>query len=141
MNGEPIIYNNYKDNYSYLYKMVNAWGYGRNANEFYDVAQVSKLDNGFIKVEEGDSLLVNKFGSKKIKTSPEKSDEDILEKLLPIIGEKLLPSMGQIGSEALMSDEAPMDDVLESTNVSPATSPEQTENWQEEDNTCTNPIV
>jgi hypothetical protein len=140
MNGEPIIYNNYKENWSYLYKAVNAWGYGRNANEFYDTAQVSKLDNGFVKVDEGDSLLVNKFGTKKIKTSPERSDTDILDKLLPIIGEKLLPSMGQIGPEALMSDEAPMDDVLESTNVTPATSPQQTENWQEEDNTCTNPI-
>ena len=139
-NGDPVIYNNYKDNWSFLYKMVNAWGYGRNANEFYDVAQVSKLDNGFVKVDEGDSLLVNKFGTKKIKTSPERSDEDILNKLLPIIGEKLLPSMGQIGSEALMSDEAATDDALESTNVSPAVAPQQTENWQEEDNTCTNPI-
>ena len=139
-NGDPVIYNNYKDNWSFLYKMVNAWGYGRNANEFYDVAQVSKLDNGFIKVQEGDSLLINKFGSKKIKTSPERSDEDILGKLLPIIGEKLLPSMGEIGSTTLMSDEAAMDDALESTNVSPAVAPQQTENWQEEDNTCTNPI-
>lgn len=139
-NGDPVIYNNYKDNWSFMYKMVNAWGYGRNANEFYDVAQVSKLDNGFVKVDEGDSLLVNKFGTKKIKTSPERSDEDILDKLLPIIGEKLLPSMGQIGSEALMSDEAATDDALESTNVSPAVAPQQTENWQEEDNTCTNPI-
>ena len=139
-NGDPVIYNNYKDNWSYLYTMVNAWGYGRNANEFYDVAQVSKLDNGFVKVEEGDSLLVNKFGSKKIKTSPERSNADVLEKLLPIIEEKLLPLMGKIGPEALMSDEAPMDDALESTNVSPAVAPQQTENWQEEDNTCTNPI-
>ena len=138
--GEPVIYNNYKDNWSYLYTMVNAWGYGRNANEFYDVAQVSKLDNGFVKVEEGDSLLVNKFGSKKIKTSPERSNQDILGKLLPIIEEKLLPSMGQVGPSSLMSDEAPMDDVLESTNVSPTVAPQQTENWQEEDNTCTNPI-
>jgi hypothetical protein len=120
-NGDPVIYNNYKNNWSYLYKMVNAWGYGRNANEFYDVAQVSKLDNGFVKVDEGDSLLVNKFGTKKIKTSPERSDEDILNKLLPIIGEKLLPSMGQVTSANLMSDEAATDDALESTNVSQPT--------------------
>ena len=140
-NGEPLIYNNYGDNWSYLYTMVNAWGYGRNANEFYDVAQVSKLDNGFIKVEEGDSLLVNKFGSKKTKTSPERSNKDILGKVLPIIGEKLLPSMGKISPTSLMSDEAATDDVLESTNVSPAVAPQQTENWQEEDNTCTNPIL
>jgi hypothetical protein len=141
MNGQPIIYNNYKDNWSFMYKMVNAWGYGKNANEFYDVAQVSKLDNGFVKVEEGDSLLVNKFGTKKIKTSPERSDADILEKILPIIQEKLLPSMGQISSANLMSDEAATDDALEAANVSPAVAPQQTENWQEEDNTCTNPIL
>ena len=141
MNGQPIIYNNYKDNWSFMYKMVNAWGYGKNANEFYDVAQVSKLDNGFVKVEEGDSLLVNKFGTKKIKTSPERSDADILEKILPIIQEKLLPSMGQISSANLMSDETATDDALEAANVSPAVAPQQTENWQEEDNTCTNPIL
>lgn len=141
MNGEPLVYNNYKSNVSYIYKMVNAWGYGRNANEFYDVAEVSKLENGFVKVEEGESILTNKFGSKKTKTSPERSDADILNKLLPIIGEKLVSSTDQVSSATLMSDEAATDDALESTNVSPTVAPQQTENWQEEDNTCTNPIL
>jgi hypothetical protein len=121
IDGDPVIYNNYNENYSYLYKMVNAWGYGRNANEFYDVATTSKLDNGFVKVEQGDGIITNKFGTKKVKFSPERSDEDILEKILPIIREKLLPSFSQISPSSLLADEAATDDVLEATNVSQPT--------------------
>lgn len=36
----------------FLYVAVNAWGDGRKANEFYDVAKKSVIDNGFIKVDE-----------------------------------------------------------------------------------------
>lgn len=142
-NGEPLVYNNYKENYSYMYKMVNAWGYGRNANEFYDVATTSKIDNGFVKVEEGESIFTNKFGSKKVKTSPERSDEDILTKLLPIIGEKIVPLLNQndmLSLMSLVSEDAATDDALESDNVTSSPITKQTDNWQEEENTSENPF-
>ena len=41
----------YYGNDNYIYKMINAWGDGSRANEFYNQPQKSVLDNGFIKVE------------------------------------------------------------------------------------------
>ena len=44
----------------YIYKMVNAWGDSFRAVEMYDVAKKSKIDNGFLKVEqekEDDEIL------------------------------------------------------------------------------------
>jgi hypothetical protein len=35
---------------NYVYKMVNAWGDSFRANEFYDVAKPSVIDNGFLKI-------------------------------------------------------------------------------------------
>jgi hypothetical protein len=35
---------------NYVYKMVNAWGDSFRANEFYNVAKPSVIDNGFLKI-------------------------------------------------------------------------------------------
>ena len=37
---------------NYIYRAINAWGDGIFANEFYNIAQKSKLDNGFIQADE-----------------------------------------------------------------------------------------
>jgi len=56
----------------FVYKMINAWGDSFKANEFYNVAKASKINNGFIKVEET-------FDKKKKKlTSGEVSDATIV---------------------------------------------------------------
>jgi hypothetical protein len=47
----------------FVYKAVNAWGDGFRAQEFYDEARQSVIDNGFVKVEETrDSAVINTFG-------------------------------------------------------------------------------
>jgi hypothetical protein len=47
----------------FVYKAVNAWGDGFRAQEFYDDARESVIDNGFIKVDEtGDTAVINTFG-------------------------------------------------------------------------------
>ena len=80
----------------FIYKAVNAWGDAFRAQEFYDEARQSVIENGFIKVDEvGDSAIINTFvktGKKslvdKIKTASkskskvsrnlfEQKDEDI----------------------------------------------------------------
>lgn len=50
----------------FLYVAVNAWGDGRKANEFYDVARMSVIDNGFIKVKEisNDEIIAIDKGEK-----------------------------------------------------------------------------
>ena len=66
---------------NYLYKMVNAWGDGFRANEFYSIEQPSVIDNGFIPVKEGSYIKEDRFGGEVFKTviltSPEKTDEQI----------------------------------------------------------------
>ena len=37
---------------NYIYRAINAWGDGMFANEFYNIPQESKLDNGFITADE-----------------------------------------------------------------------------------------
>lgn len=65
--GEPFIHTSNEKEY-YIYQAVNAWGARERAQEFYDVEKASKLDNGFIKVEE----------NAKLKTSGVKADEVII---------------------------------------------------------------
>jgi hypothetical protein len=66
---------------NYLYKMVNAWGDGFRANEFYSIEQPSVIDNGFIPVKEGSYTKEDRFGGEVFRTviltSPEKTDEQI----------------------------------------------------------------
>lgn len=51
--GKPLITSYENSNgdtvYQHVYKMINAWGAGRKANEFYTYDKQSVLDNGFIK--------------------------------------------------------------------------------------------
>jgi hypothetical protein len=50
----PSVYTSFGDDgrkfESYIYKAINAWGDSYKANEFYDEAKPSQIDNGFIKV-------------------------------------------------------------------------------------------
>ena len=48
---------------SYIYKMINAWGDGYRANEFYDTARPSVIDNGFTKVR--DEIIETPNGKEK----------------------------------------------------------------------------
>jgi len=53
----------------FVYKAVNAWGDGFRAQEFYDDARESVIDNGFIKVDEtGDTAVINTFSKPGKKT-------------------------------------------------------------------------
>jgi hypothetical protein len=70
---------------NFVYKMVNAWGDGFRANEFYNTERTSVFDNGFVPVKEGSYLKENRFAGEifqeVILTSPEKADEQILKYL------------------------------------------------------------
>jgi hypothetical protein len=59
--GKPLIHrstdNNGKVYESFLYKMVNAWGDGTRANEFYNEIRTSQIDNGMLIVKEGERTI------------------------------------------------------------------------------------
>jgi hypothetical protein len=59
----PLIYPDKKGNPQYIYKMINAWGDSYRANEFYNTARKSVIDNGFLKVENevSDATMVAYF--------------------------------------------------------------------------------
>jgi hypothetical protein len=63
---------------SHVYQMINAWGDSFRANEFYNVAKPSVIDNGFIKVEDSKYTSTFTFGNEVFKedryTSPERPD-------------------------------------------------------------------
>jgi hypothetical protein len=97
---QPVIDRYYskkkKKNYdSYVYKMVNSWGDGFRANEFYGKIQPSVIDNGFTKVQEGKStnefIFGNQVFTEEIKTSGEKPDSAVnqyFSKVLPVVSEE-----------------------------------------------------
>jgi len=66
---------------NYVYKMINAWGDGFKANEFYDYERPSVINNGFEKVEAGSYERVLQLGGfverETVYTSPERPDSDI----------------------------------------------------------------
>jgi hypothetical protein len=47
--NDPFIYPNKYGSPQYIYKMINAWGDSFRANEFYDSARHSVINNGFLK--------------------------------------------------------------------------------------------
>jgi len=53
---------------SYVYKAINAWGDGFRANELYDEARQSVLDNGYIKVKEVEDGVIEKIIGDKVIT-------------------------------------------------------------------------
>jgi hypothetical protein len=65
----------------FIYKAVNAWGDGFRAQEFYDEARQSVIENGFIKVEEtSDTLVINTFGRTSKKTLSDKLNNTLKNK-------------------------------------------------------------
>lgn len=46
---EPLLYLDKRGNPQFIYKMINVWGDSFRANEFYDVARSSVINNGFLK--------------------------------------------------------------------------------------------
>ena len=71
----PLITYN-KSGYTFIvYKAINAWGDSFRANEFYDGANQSKIDNGFMKVKEAsDEAIASAFMSTQ-KTPPVEASE------------------------------------------------------------------
>jgi len=67
---EALVHPDRKGNPQYIYKMINAWGDSFRANEFYDSARKSVIENGYIKVDKevADSTIAAYFGT------PVKSD-------------------------------------------------------------------
>ena len=61
--NDPLIYPDKRGNPQYIYKMINAWGDGIRANEFYDNVRKSVIDNGFIPVENevSDGTIISYF--------------------------------------------------------------------------------
>ena len=58
----PMMTIDHKGRQYNVYKAINSWGDSYKANEFYDVAQQSVIDNGFIKVDEvSDNTVINHF--------------------------------------------------------------------------------
>jgi hypothetical protein len=65
-----------------VYKAINAWGDSFRANEFYDGVNQSKIDNGFIKVDEADDRVIVSAFMGGQKTPPVEASEidDVLNK-------------------------------------------------------------
>jgi hypothetical protein len=100
--------------------MINAWGQGVSGNEFYMFAQPSKFDNGYEKVyERVEQVPVVDESNRPLgrtidmKYSGEVRDEDVV--FVYETGSTFVP-------------------------VTEVSTEQKTDNWQEEDNTCTNPI-
>jgi hypothetical protein len=61
--NDPLIYPDKRGNAQYIYKMINAWGDSFRANEFYESARKSVVENGFLKVnnEVSDETIIAYF--------------------------------------------------------------------------------
>jgi hypothetical protein len=73
VDGQPLIHESKGKEY-YIYQAVNAWGARERAQEFYDVEKASEIDNGFIKVVNGTSVV----NGKTVKTSAPRADSVIV---------------------------------------------------------------
>jgi hypothetical protein len=79
---DPLITYN-RSGYTFIvYKAINAWGDSFRANEFYDFATKSKIDNGFIKVDEVDDRVIVSAFMGSLNTPPVEASEidDVLNK-------------------------------------------------------------
>jgi hypothetical protein len=64
-----------------VYKMVNAWGDSFRANEFYDVAKKSVIDNGFLKTfEVSDSVIRGALIGKANNEMKTRSKSEVMDK-------------------------------------------------------------
>ena len=79
---DPLITYNRKGYEFIVYKAINAWGDSFRANEFYDGANKSKIDNGFMKVKEAsDDAIRSAFMSTQKNPPVEASEiDDVLHK-------------------------------------------------------------
>jgi hypothetical protein len=79
---DPLITYN-RSGYTFIvYKAINAWGDSFRANEFYDFANKSKIDNGFIEVDEVSDDTIKSVFIGGQKTPPVEASEidDVLNK-------------------------------------------------------------
>jgi hypothetical protein len=79
---DPLITYN-RSGYTFIvYKAINAWGDSFRANEFYDGVNQSKIDNGFIKVDEASDEVINSAFMGSQNAPPEAASEidDVLNK-------------------------------------------------------------
>jgi hypothetical protein len=85
---------------TYIYKMINAWGDSRRvgenyfgANEFYDVAKKSVIDNGFIPANEvDDETIIPFFRKEEVKTETvidEETQQEEVKDLGQVIEEEI----------------------------------------------------
>jgi len=80
--NDPLVHPDRKGNPQYIYKMINAWGDSFRANEFYDSARKSVVENGYIKVDkEIDDLTIAAY----FKVVDEKEISTITPEGLPTI--------------------------------------------------------
>lgn len=79
---DPLITYNTKGYEFIVYKAINAWGDSFRANEFYDGVNKSKIDNGFIEVDEVDDKVITSAFMSTTKTPPQEASEidDVLNK-------------------------------------------------------------
>ena len=71
----PLITYNTKGYTFIVYKAINAWGDSFRANEFYDYAAQSKIDNGFMEVKEVGDEEINSIFMYGAKTPPTQASE------------------------------------------------------------------
>jgi hypothetical protein len=90
--------------------MVNAWGDGFRANEFYGKIQTSVIENGFTKVQEGKStneyIFGNQVFSEDVYTSGEKPDSEISQyfpKNLPVLNAENAVSSQTVGGVEIVA--------------------------------------
>jgi len=80
--NDPLVHPDRKGNPQYIYKMINAWGDSFRANEFYNSARKSVVENGYIKVDkEIDDLTIAAY----FKVVDEKEISTITPEGLPTI--------------------------------------------------------
>lgn len=96
----------------YIYKMINAWGDGHRANEFYDVDKPSVIDNGFLKAKNVDNnVIIGIFKNEKLQNqskaiSPKQSvsQEQEEDDGIPRTDKQRIELTGYISNLQLMND-------------------------------------
>jgi len=119
---EPLVTYDKYGNPQFVFKMINAWGDSYKANEFYDVARPSIIDNGFLKVQQSYSEVETPNGREIIKTSAEVDDNVIvpyftLEKSVSLQDMNLAP-------EELLEDYSQTTGLTIGTKIQPEGLPE-----------------
>lgn len=117
---------------SFVYKAINAWGQGALGNEFWMDGHVSKFNNGYEKVEERKEIVPIKDESGR------QLGDRTMERLYS--GEVMDDVIVRAYDDAGANITAPATEITTPEPNDPSTAEDKTDNWQEEENTCTNPI-